>query len=217
QKYLKNDDLSPAERSAVDSMVAVYRKRLASLSWFMKCLNESIAREANREDECTGHFWEARFKSQALLSEQALLACMAYVDLNPVRAALAETPEHSDHTSIKERIRPTFQLDTAVREQIQQNTLIRFDLPLNPLARFEGATRAGEQPGIPFCFRAYLELVYYTGRAIHPAKRGSLPAHLPCILQRLGFHSEDWLTQTAGFERLYEQRHSRRGHLQKRN
>jgi hypothetical protein len=46
---------------------------LQDVSWFMKCLNEPIAREANKEDNCTGHFWESRFKSQALRSEESLL------------------------------------------------------------------------------------------------------------------------------------------------
>jgi hypothetical protein len=70
----------------------------------MKMLNQDIAFRANAEDNCKGHFFESRFKSQALLDERALLTCMAYVDLNLIRAAMARTPEASDYTSIQERI-----------------------------------------------------------------------------------------------------------------
>jgi len=76
--------------------VQVWRDRLSDLSWFIRCLNESISRRANKEDNCKGHFWESRFKSQVLLDKAALVTCMAYVDLNPIRAKMADTPETSD-------------------------------------------------------------------------------------------------------------------------
>jgi REP element-mobilizing transposase RayT len=86
------------------AFIARWRRQLADVSWFMRLLNEPIARLANREDEVTGHFWEARFRSIPLLDQAALFSCMAYVDLNPVRAGLCESLETSDFTSIQDRL-----------------------------------------------------------------------------------------------------------------
>jgi REP element-mobilizing transposase RayT len=102
--------LRPAEKDICaladcPERIARLRQRLCSLSWFMGRLNEYMARAANKEDKVKGRFWESRFKCQALLDEAAITACMVYVDLNPIRAGLAGSPELSDFTSIQERIR----------------------------------------------------------------------------------------------------------------
>ncbi|MFC4260086.1 transposase [Marinobacter lacisalsi] len=113
KRYQRGETLRDAELRRVNQYAETFRERLTDLSWFMKCLNEPIARKANQEGDCTGHFWESRFKSQPLETEEALLTCMAYVDLNPIRAVMADTPETSDYTSIQERIQPTFNLADA--------------------------------------------------------------------------------------------------------
>ena len=80
------------------------RQRLADLSWLMRCVAEPVARAANAEDQCKGRFWEGRFKAQVLCDDRAVLAAMAYVDLNPVRAGIAQRLDDSEHTSVKARL-----------------------------------------------------------------------------------------------------------------
>ncbi len=210
QKWRDGETLQPAELQAVSDSIDVYRRRLTSLSWFMKCLNEPIARQANSEDGCTGHFWESRYKSQALLTEEALLSCMAYVDLNPVRAGMAKTPEDSEYTSIKERIAPVFDLSNAVEEQIKLQALLKFDSPIKPLAQFEGSVTNEQQSGILFSLSDYLELVDFTGRCIRSDKRGAIPNDLPPILQRLSLNRKTWLANATQFEKDYNAKFSRR-------
>jgi len=103
----------------VVAQLEIYRKRLWDLSWFMRVLNESIARKANEEDEVTGHFWEGRFKSQALLDEAAILTVMAYVDLNPIRAGIANSLLNSDYTSVAMRL----------QELVKQHQTAAIELP----------------------------------------------------------------------------------------
>lgn len=98
-RELLRDELL-ADREKLESA----RQKLGSLSVFMKFLKQPIARRANLEDDVTGHFFEQRFHSGALLSEKSVLAAMAYVDLNPIRAKIARSIETSEHTSIHERL-----------------------------------------------------------------------------------------------------------------
>ncbi len=150
QRDLSGTPIPPEEKeiwALADSSqrIAQLRRRLSSLSWFMGRLNEFIARRANKEDAVKGRFWESRFKCQALLDEAAITACMVYVDLNPIRAGLAATPEQSDFTSIQERIR-AWQKETTVtasvpREAAQDTT------PGSLAGDMPSTEHAGEIPG----------------------------------------------------------------------
>jgi hypothetical protein len=111
---------------------------------------------------------------------------MDHVDLNPIRARLCNTPEASDHTSIKERIVPSFDLKKATDDEIKQQRLQRFDLPLKPLAPFVGNVTSREQIGILFNLEDYLQLVDTTGRMIRLDKRGAIFINLPPILEKKG-------------------------------
>ena len=210
QRWQAGEELSTAEQNAISDLLEIYKQRLSSLSWFMKCLNEPIARQANQEDHCTGHFWESRFRSQALLTEEALLSCMAYVDLNPVRAGMAATPEQSDHTSIKQRLKPDINLTEAIKNQQEQKSLQQFELSLKPLAAFVGNATNQEQTGILFSLTDYLCLVEMTGRIIREDKRGAIKESLPPILERLQIDQQEWLINVTQFETQYSQKFARR-------
>jgi REP element-mobilizing transposase RayT len=160
-----------------------WRARLMDISWFMRSLNEYLARRANAEDRCTGRFWEGRFKSQALLDEVGLLTAMAYVDLNPVRAGIAATPEDSEFTSIYARIQKL----QPKRSGANTSALMRMDR----LFRFRDEV-AANAPAVPFTLQGYLELVDWSGRVVRRDKRGSIDDRAPPILTRLGIDPGVW-------------------------
>ena len=166
----------------------------------MKFLNEGIARKANKEDECTGHFWESRYKSQALLDEQAVLSCLAYIDLNPIRAGMAATPELSDHTSVQLRIK--YWKDKANSSADGRSNEESFQP--DTLMAFAGNPRQPMPPGLHFSLLDYLELVDWSGRAIRDDKRGAIDESTPPILQRLNISSEHWLELCTNFESRFK-------------
>jgi len=209
QNYRNGEDLKPFERATVSEIVEVWRKRLSSISWFMRCLNQPIARQANKEDGCTGKFWESRFESKALKSIEALLSAMVYVDLNPLRAGIADTPETSDYTSFKERLDNEFDLEAAIDDQTACGDIRDFRSPLKPLLNFNNNTSAKRQTGIPFGFKEYLALVDWTGRIIRSGKRGYIEGNLPSILSRLKITPEQWRINTTQFEAIHRRRFNR--------
>jgi REP element-mobilizing transposase RayT len=209
QNYRSGEALSAAERATVSDIVNVWRGKLACISWFMRCLNQPIARQANLEDKCTGKFWESRFTSQALKTEEALLSCMAYVDLNPVRAGMAESPETSEYTSIQERIQPSFQLNQAIKSQQSCGDLLDFKTPLKPLLAFEGGLLELTQRDILFPYQDYLQLVDWTGRIVRGDKRGHIEGNLPPILTRLQLDLQQWQLNVTQFEFLHARRFNR--------
>lgn len=169
-----------AEREVAESVVECWRGRLCDISWYMRCLNEHLARRANIEDGCNGRFWQGRFKSQALVDEAGLLTAMAYVDLNPIRAGIASAPEESEFTSIYERIR--------------ELTLAEPSKPSRrrpPLMKFRSRQDEGGD-SIPFDRAEYLELVDWSGRQQLKGKGGSIDSNRPALMERLKLDPENW-------------------------
>lgn len=203
--------------------VAVRRTRLGELSWLMKAFKEPIARRANREDDCTGAFWEERFTAVPLLDQPALVACMAYVDLNPVRAKLAPTPEASAFTGVRERARSrnrlrasqrlairTAQAATeAARERVER-LRARVGLTQPPAHAEDGLWLAPMERcyvGEPLMNRLlkvddYLTLVDATGKLMKAGKRGAVVATLAPILARLDLQVDAWLATMLGWRQM---------------
>ncbi len=182
QQYLNGEHLNQAQWRVLRADIKKWRSRLCDISWYMRIVNESIARQANKEDNCSGRFWEGRFKSQALLDERALLSCMAYVDLNPIRALMAATPEQSAHTSIRKRI-----YDTVNQRGLEPFVGVKQD-----------------SIGIPYRLKDYIELVDWTGRIVRDDKRGHIQQSLPKILDRLSLDQASWKELTTQFEEHFQ-------------
>ncbi len=180
--------------------VAMARSRLQSLSWFMKCLKEPLARLANRQDETRGAFFEGRFKSVAILDDESLLATCTYIDLNPVAAGIAVVPEASPHTSITTRTEHVKAQGRA--SDLKQAELgsvagsksspgLEESIWLCPIEdrRELDSSREGMLQG--FSLRNYLLLVDFTARLFREGK-AAISAELAGILERLGTTAESW-------------------------
>ncbi|MBL7044098.1 MAG: transposase [Pirellulaceae bacterium] len=183
-----------------EKRVELLRERLANLGWFMKALKEPLARMANKEDECKGTFWESRYKSIAILDEEALLATCAYIDLNPVAAGFAAAPETSQHTSVRRRVQHAkakgklADLKAAESGSVPGSRVageVEQDLWLCPVEdrRRQGSQREGMLEG--FSLGNYLLLVDYTSRLCRQG-RARVSRKMASILDRLGTDASAW-------------------------
>ena len=189
---------------------------------------EPLARRANAEERISGRFWQGRFRSVKLCDDAAVLAGSVYVDLNVIRAGLAETPEDSDFTSAQRRIQALAALAKAAECDANEEQPHQPDassaaaspaddapdawlapLPLDEanaepgLAASACPARCSDRGFLPMPVEHYLELVDWTGRHLAGGKRGAIPAHLAPILERLRIAEDDWLQVVGNFGRLF--------------
>ena len=177
----------------------------------MKSMNEYIARRSNHEDGVKGRFWEGRFGCQRLLDEASILACMAYVDLNPVRARIAESLENSEFTSAYDRLtaeaakrkdeglrikakrektaKQLEQLEENARARARASWLVDLDGPEGPIERLSE--------------RMYLRLVDLTGCQIRENKRGHISSEVTPILDALDIDAEAWVENVENYGKLF--------------
>jgi hypothetical protein len=222
--HRKQKDGTPCEPTAKEldairncrQTLADIRLRLSDISWWMRLLDQRIARRCNDEDNATGRFFEDRFKAIPLIDEQAITACAVYIDLNLIRACIAETVELSDHTSGQLRARAwQAKLPVSASEADQAPTSINpVDAFLSPVGVSEISDRPGpmvsrtgkrcsDKGFLQMSDQAYLELLDWTARQAAPGKVGRTCGEPPPILVRLGLPPSVWLGLVAEFGRLF--------------
>jgi len=150
---------------------------------------------------------------------------MVYVDLNPIRAGIADSPENSDFTSVQDRMAdvktaseqapssalrapspPQGRRDAAdVRVEHGPKAGWLSPIPLEPprkKVRDRGTKRRVSNKGcLPMTLAEYLQLVDWTGRQLHSGKRGYIKSDIPPLLERLGTSIDIWLDVVKKFER----------------
>lgn len=206
-KVLEVTDDMIAARAKDKDLVAQWRARLGSLSWYMKELKEHVAKRANEESQRTGAFFDSRFKSPRLPDVVTVLVCMMYVDLNAVRAKIVERLEQYKHGSYYRR---------SLAHQLRQaggdlgDDQVAPDAFLQPLPEEgEPANRSAPQhrpsdKGIlPMSVVHYLALVDWLGRSQREDKRGKIPEDLAPILDRLGGSEELMVSSPVLYDEIY--------------
>jgi hypothetical protein len=196
---LRNAHTEEEKEEVIDALaangerIAELKKRLGNLGWFMRSISQPLARRANIEDECTGRFWEGRFKVQALLDQRAALSCMTYIDLNPVRANLCDQLVDCAHTSIQKRVKAQKDANALTSNHAEDH--------IRPI--FTGLKKI-DRALLPISTKRYIELTQWTGEQLWPGKTGRLkPDHSPEDHSALTQHQKAWLRQVKATESAY--------------
>jgi REP element-mobilizing transposase RayT len=203
------------------------RSRLSNISWWMRLLCQRIAQRANREDEMDGKFWQSRYRGVRLLDEQAILAAAAYVDLNPIRAAVAQTVEGSDFTSVQRRVRSlvedaarAYSANEGLIEHAESEATQPKSSPSRPdrwLAPVEikavrdalgampssSSYRCSDKGFASMSSADYVQLLDWTARQLAAGKRGSTPMEAPAVFDRLQIKPVVWCDLVTNFGRLF--------------
>lgn len=213
----KKKDRSPEEPNEFElnsirndpTRLATIRTRLSDVSWWLRLLCQNIGTRANQEDKQTGKFFQGRYRAVRILDEESLLACAAYVDLNPIRAALAETLETSEHTSVQRRIQALQQSESSESSPSQSVdsflSPITVDEKRDPLGACANQTRerCSDKGFLSMPIADYLELLDASGKVIRPDRSGYTPTDVAPIFERLKLDQEYWLLQVKEFGRLF--------------
>jgi hypothetical protein len=227
-KEMQKEKRITPTKEELDKIILKYdmkelRSRLSDISWFMRELNQYIAVRANREDNCKGSFFESRFKSQNLADDAAILTCMIYCDLNPIRAQIATSIETSTHTSGYIRYQaenakinllnaddyqenqPKKKLSKLQKKEInKQKEIAKINKWLAPIEKLDlNLKDKSRTPILNITLSKYLELLDFTGREYHKDKPGIISGNIAPILEVMGLSQKQWIENLKNYGKWY--------------
>jgi REP element-mobilizing transposase RayT len=169
--------------------VAKARKSLSCISDFMGALKEAIAVVCNLVDRCTGNFWQGRFRARRLADVAELLVCSLYVNMNPIRAGLAQTPETAEHTSTYARMQDRRSGDPNLPSS---GWLSPVHVDGDGYDGVGARRRASNKGFLDVSFVEFLQLLDALVRRERIERSGGTSQDLPPVLERLGVTASQW-------------------------
>lgn len=193
-KSINNEDYIKAH-----CLIDTWRHRLSDLSWFMRLLNECIARRANSEDGCKGKFWKGRYKSQALLDDAALIACMSYIDMLPECSRQESMGDTQGVSSLS--------YHTCGIKKPERSEPLKLQL-----APFK---RNNESFSLPCTYHEYKNLIIWTKQALITKRKWYVPGQCRTFLNNIGINANIWLDFVSHYHRFFNQAVGSYGNMRK--